>query len=85
MHGSSIAGIIIESMRAIIIPCIALFDAWCLFLAPIYLDISEFTPAPNPFAIPPIIINIGVTNPIAASGSAPNPDIYPIYHIIYHI
>ncbi len=79
----SIIGIIIDSARAISIECIALFDAFCLSFAPMYRDMREFAPAPNPFPIPPIMINIGATNPIAASGSAPSPATHTLSTMLY--
>ena len=53
--------------------CIAALFAEVLSSAPIYLDIREFPPAPNPFPNPTIIINNGVIYPSAANGSAPSP------------
>ena len=53
--------------------CIAALFAECLSSAPMYLEITEFPPAPRPFPNPTIIRNNGVVYPSAARGSAPSP------------
>ena len=79
----TINGISIDSISPIITPCSALLSALSFLFAPIYREMREFAPAPNPFAIPPIIINNGVTNPIAASGSDPSPATHTLSTMLY--
>ena len=64
---------IIETIKLKMRLWIAALFAEALSSAPMYLDISEFPPAPSPFPKPTKIINSGVTYPSAASGSAPSP------------
>lgn len=84
-HGITIIISRIDIIIPVSTPCSALLLAFSLSSEPMYLDISEFAPAPNPFASPPYIINSGVTNPNAARGSDPNPDTHTLSNVIYHV
>ena len=66
-------GMIILTITLNISPCTLLFPASLNFFAPINLATEEFTPAVNPTPTPIVIMNKGVTIPMAARAFAPNP------------